>query len=149
NGREAVTQHGSIQRWRSTASLSNRALRFARKLILMDVHAQAAVWAVRATILQMTEPEIYLPTGTELTLTLSAPVRAMVQELPPEPRALSDEERSALSTVVAELPTRTAARLPERPSDLINVLFIGSREQVAAAFTAAGWSEPRPASLRA
>jgi hypothetical protein len=148
NAREVVTPHGSIQRWRATGSLSNRAARFARKLILLDVHAQLAVWAVKATILQVPEPEIYLPTGTELTLTLSSPMRGMVQELPPEPRGLTSEERDALSPIVAAVPARTEAGFPERPSDLINVLFIGSRDQVAAAFAAAGWSEPRRASVR-
>jgi hypothetical protein len=33
-------------------------------------------------------------------------------------------------------------------SDLTNVLFIGSRNQVAAAFNAAGWTQANPASVR-
>jgi len=149
NGRESVTPRGSIQKLRSTASLGNRAALYLRKLILMDVHAQLVVWAIKATIVQVPEPEIYLPTGTELTLTLTSPLRTFAQDSgQDEPRELSPEERERVAPVVAGLPMRTSAQFSERPSDLVNVVFIGSRRQVAAAFTAAGWSEPRPASAR-
>jgi hypothetical protein len=46
------------------------------------------------------------------------------------------------------MPVRTSTQYTERPSDLINILLVGSRQQVAAAFTAAGWSEARLASAR-
>jgi hypothetical protein len=145
NAREVVTPHGSIQKGRSTASLGNRVALYIRKLALLDVHAALIVWAVRATIVQVPEPEIYFPTGTELTLTLTSPVRTLAQEAGlGEPRGLTDEERERLAPVVDALPVRTSAEFNERPSDPVNVVFIGSRQQVSAAFTAAGWFEALP-----
>jgi hypothetical protein len=149
NARETVTARGAIQRWRSTGSLANRAALYIRKLILLDVHAQLVVWAIRAVIVQVPEPEIYLPTGTELTLNLTAPLSAMPEVTQSdEPRGLTENELRDLAPVIAALPERTAAKSSERPSDQINLLFVGSRTQVESAFIAAGWIEPRPISAR-
>ena len=53
-----------------------------------------------------------------------------------------------MAAVLEELPARTHAALSNRPSDLLNVMFIGSRDDVATAFEAAGWMQPKPATLR-
>ena len=125
NGREVVTASGSIQEPRSTGSLGNRAARYVRMLVLWNVHVQLAVWAVKALVVQVPEPEIYLPAGTELTLTLSAPViGGVVNASAREPRALTEQERESLIPVTAALPERTSAgssgqtcRSPECPID--------------------------------
>ncbi len=149
-GREVVTPKGTIQEVRSTGGVGNRAALYIRKLLLWDVHSQLAVWAVKAVVIQLPEPEIYLPTGTELTLTLSDPlVTARLDDTTAEPRGFTQEERESLDPILSYLPRRTSVSGSERPSDLINVVLIGSRERVAAAFTAAGWKEPRPLSTRA
>jgi LssY C-terminus len=150
NGREVVTAAGSIQEARSTGSLGNRAARYVRMALLWDVHVQLVVWAVKALVVQVPEPEIYLPAGTELTLTLSAPVigAGVVGPSAGEPRLFTEQERESLIPVTAALPERTSAGNSERPADLVNVLLIGSREEIAAAFTAAGWMEARPSTAR-
>jgi len=149
NGREVVTADGSIREPRSTASLGNRAARYIRMLMLLDVHSQVAAWVVKALVVQAPEPEIYLPAGTELTLTLSAPViRTVAKFSAGEPRVLTAQERENLVPVMAALPERTSAGNSKRAADLVNVLLIGSRDEIVAAFTAAGWMEARPASAR-
>jgi hypothetical protein len=50
--------------------------------------------------------------------------------------------------LVATLPHRTRAPISGRSSDLTNVLFIGSQDQIVNAFDAAGWTQADPASLR-
>jgi len=148
-GREEVLPSGVIREVRTTASLGNRAAHLIRTFVLWDVHAQIAAWAVKSLLMQVSEPEIYLPRGTELTLTLSGPVRAPA--VPAEddgPRPLTDEERSLLEPMLAELPTRTETPVKDRPSDLLNLMFVGSREEIAAAFRAAGWTEARRSTLR-
>jgi hypothetical protein len=150
SGREVVTPKGTIQETRSTGSVGNRAAQYIRKLLLWDVHSMLAVWAVKAIVIQVPEPEIYFPTGTELTLTLSDPVGVNRGDNPSdEPAGFTPEERDSLNPILSYLPRRTSASGSERPSDLINVVLIGSRERIAAAFTAAGWVEPRPVSTRA
>jgi hypothetical protein len=149
NGREVVTAAGSIREPRSTGCLGNRAARYVRMLMLWNVHVQLAVWAVKALVVQVPEPEIYLPGGTELTLTLSAPViGSVVNASAGDPRVLTAQERESLIPVTAALPDRTWAGGSGRPADLLNVLLLGSREEVAAAFTAAGWKQARTSSTR-
>jgi hypothetical protein len=149
NGREFVTPKGTIQETRSTGSVANRAAKYVRKFMLWDVHSQLVVWAVKAIVVQVPEPEIYLPTGTELTLTLSDPLGvSRVDNASLEPGEFTPDERESLDPMISDLPRRTTMAGSERPSDLINVVLIGSRERIAAAFTAAGWVEPRPVSPR-
>ena len=149
NGREVVTSTGTIHETRSTGSVGNRVAMYIRKALLWDVHAQLAVWAVKAIVIQLPEPEIYLPTGTELTLTVSDPLGvSRLGDYVPEPRVLAPEERETLEPLIAAMPRRTSVAGSERPSDLINVVLIGSRERISADFTAAGWVEPRPFSTR-
>ncbi len=46
------------------------------------------------------------------------------------------------------MPYRTHVPVSGRSSDLTNVLFIGSHDQIVRAFDAAGWTQPGPPSLR-
>jgi hypothetical protein len=46
------------------------------------------------------------------------------------------------------MPYRTHVPISGRSSDLTNVLFIGSEDQILTAFDAAGWTQPAPASFR-
>jgi len=145
NGRERVTEDGSIRGVRTTASISYRASGYIRTALCWEVHARLAFWAVKMLVLQVPEPEIYYPTGAELTLWLTQPVVSGVSE---EPESIvSAEDRDGLESELAGMPYRAYTRA-SRPSDLLNLALIGSREQIAAAFRAAGWIEARPPSLR-
>jgi len=154
NAREEVTPTGSIREVRSTGSWGNRAAHYLQSIMLLNVHAQLMAWAVKSIVIQIPEPEIYLPSGTELTLVLSRPVRAVTAPGSDEDaRALTQDERASLSPIISDLPGRSFTPPSKRsqtgkPADLVNLLFIGSREQIAAALTAAGWTEPRPATFR-
>jgi hypothetical protein len=71
---------------------------------------------------------------------------------PPQPApapAITDNDRAEIDAIVEEVPTRTYAAFSNRASDLINVMFVGSRDDLATAFEAAGWVEPQQATLRA
>jgi hypothetical protein len=156
NAREEVTPAGSIRQVRSTGAWGNRAAHYLQSLLFLDIHAQLMTWAVKSVVMQVPEPEIYLPSGTELTLVLSKPVHvvAMPGSDDQDTRALSSNERASLAPLVSELPGRSFAPRSKpsaeaRPADLVNLLFIGSREEIATAFTAAGWIEARPKSFRA
>ncbi len=81
------------------------------------------------------ESEIHLPAGTELTLALTQlPSAAPVEiEVPAEPPPES------LVTLAQSQPLRTARPGNTRLADITNVLFLGSRDQLNQAFSAAGW----------
>jgi hypothetical protein len=148
-GREEVTPGGSIRETRGTSSLGNRALHYARKALMFNVHAQLIAFAIKSVLTQVPEPEIYLPSGAELTLTLREPLRAAVlsDENDGTPRGLTADERVDLASDIARLPERTSSKR-DAPSDLINLVLIGSRDEIAASFDAAGWRQAQPYSFR-
>ncbi|HEY4364538.1 MAG TPA: LssY C-terminal domain-containing protein [Bryobacteraceae bacterium] len=150
-GREEVTPTGSIRETRATSSLGNRALHYVRKAMMFNMHAQIVAFAIKSVFMQVPEPEIYLPTGAELTLTLLEPLRAPVASEDGEdaPRKLTPEERENLAPLIARLPERTSSTHDTRPSDLVNLVLIGSRDRISAAFDAAGWTQARPYSFHA
>ncbi len=149
NGREQVSRNGAIRGVRITACISYRVSGYIRMALLWHVHAQVAVWVIKSLLVQVPEPEIYYPAGSELTLALTQPLISMV---PPEParpaRLMTPEERESLDPVIASMPQRTRTPVTDRPSDLVNVLFAGSREQLTSAFRAAGWTEAQPTTFR-
>ncbi len=148
NSRERVTTDGRIQRLRSTSTISYRVTGYIRQALLWSVHAEVAEWLVRSMIVQVPEPEIYYPAGTEMTLSLAQPLTGPpAQAIIPDPRKLTEDEWFSMSGLIDGLPVRTQS-LDAKPSDIINVLLIGSREQIAEAFQAAGWEEARPMSMR-
>lgn len=149
NGRERVTRNGRIQGIRSTGSISYRVSGYIRTLLQWEVHAELAEWFIRSLLVQLPEPEIYYPAGVELTLKLTRPV-LLDTRIAAEQQSgrLTDTEREELTRVVAALPYRTEAPGSGRSSDFTNVLLVGSRDQIATAFAAAGWTQANPGSFR-
>ncbi|MGA3075444.1 MAG: LssY C-terminal domain-containing protein [Bryobacteraceae bacterium] len=145
NAREHVTRDGRIHGVRATDSGSYRVSGYVRDLLFRcELHARIAEVIVKAAVINLPEPEIYLPAGAELTLNLTDSLSLDASAEVPISRAASAPAREDLRLLAASMPSRTYAPAPERPSDLTNVLIVGSHDQVAAAFAAAGWSEARP-----
>jgi len=149
NSRERVTPDGSILGVRSTASISYRFSGYFRTALLWEVHARLALWAIKTLLIQVPEPEIYYSSGVELTLALSEPLYATLQ---PESAGtaghLSGKALDVLEPMVDDMPVRTRAQNSTRESDLINLMFIGSREEISRVFTAAGWTQATRPSMR-
>jgi LssY C-terminus len=150
NSRERVTQDGSIQGVRSTGSLSYRVSGYIRAALQWEVHAVLADWVIRSFVMELPEPEIYYPAGVELTVTLTQPLSMSTQSNHGQqaPSQLTQGQLEELMGDVAAMPYRTQAPNSGRESDLTNVLFIGSHDQIEAAFMAAGWTQANPASMR-
>jgi LssY-like putative type I secretion system component LssY len=150
NGRERVSLNGRIHGVRSTGSLCYRVSGYIRTALQWEFHAELAEWVIRSLIMQLPEPEIYYPAGAELTLTLTRPLFLDSTLKPREEVAgqLTDKQRDELAQVVSTVPYRTHAPGSGRSSDLTNVLFIGSHDQIISAFSAAGWTRANPASVR-
>jgi hypothetical protein len=150
NARERVTSAGVVQGIRSTGSISYRVSGYVRTALLWDVHAEMAEWAIKSLLVELPEPEIYYPAGTELTLKLTGPVALASQgESEAETSPLSDDDLTDLRSLVTSMPKRTRDPENNRLSDVTNVLLIGSQEEIAQAFRAAGWSEATPDTIRA
>lgn len=88
------------------------------------------------------EPEIHLPAGTDLRLRLMASIGVpaeLVKERQEEKRQADTEIDNDLREKLLALPNRSLTR-SGRPSDVVNLAFLGSPEQIEAAFQAAGWT---------
>jgi hypothetical protein len=138
NGREHVIANGSINGVRATSSISYRFTGYIRFVLAWEWHARLALWVAKMILLQVPEPEIYYPAGVELTLGLRDTLVSEVQ--PHSDERLTGEERTELRAVTATMPYRAYVAGSNRASDLMNVLFAGSKEEIEAAFLAAGWT---------
>jgi opacity protein-like surface antigen len=140
NARESVDPEGRIQGIRSTATLSNRASGVVGSLAFGDPIAAIFTTAASASVLRFSEPEISLPEGTELIATLTAPI-VLPKEEPTliPPIATTPAEKEKLSQLAEELPFRTVTDKSHVPSDITNLIFIGSADAVERAFAASDW----------
>lgn len=88
------------------------------------------------------EPEIYLPSGTDLRLRLMAPLE-LPSDLPIVMQTEAAEDNAPIDTRISDkllaLPERSGTRKGQ-PSDMVNLAFLGSEEEIERAFRAAGWT---------
>ena len=97
--------------------------------------------AVKGAVLKPAEGDITYDVGVEMTLKLTA---ALTLKGPSGPGAaarlqpVANEE--ALADLVLREPFQTVAENPPKPSDITNLLLIGTQEQVKQAFADAGWT---------
>ncbi|HEX8985063.1 MAG TPA: LssY C-terminal domain-containing protein, partial [Bryobacteraceae bacterium] len=93
---------------------------------------------VTSAVLKEPEPEIDYAPGVELTLVLTQAAECKdIASAPAIPPAGSD---SALFELVNAQPFQTTTAEQKVPSDLTNLMFAGTQEQLEAGFTAAGWA---------
>ena len=137
NSREAV-RHGVIRGIRATNAPQGRITSGLIHLPRFNPYTDAGLIVYRA-ITVLPEPEIYLPPGTDLRLRLKLPLYVGDQpELPSVSFAIDEHERGDVEMLLQGQSDRTATRSGE-DADLINLLFVGSQDQVEDAFAAAGW----------
>jgi hypothetical protein len=140
NARESVDAQGRIQGIRSTATLSNRASGMVGSLAFGDPIAAIFTTAASASVLRFSEPEISLPAGTELIAELTAPiVLPKTEPILVPPIATTPADKADLFKLVEELPFRTYTDKSHVPSDITNLIFIGSADEVQRAFAASDW----------
>jgi hypothetical protein len=98
----------------------------------------------KATFPIFPEPEIYYPSGTDLRLKTKAALRSLPAAAGPiVDSTLGNSQQD--NVWVNQLPQRTTT-LKSTDADLVNIVFLGSQQQVEAAFHAAGWHGSDPVS---
>lgn len=96
---------------------------------------QAATWGYGHTL----DREIHYPAGADMTLRVLLPER--LAEIPQEADGPPEMDVTPeLAAVLQGLPLQTQTPAGD-PSDITNVVLIGTREAVDAAFIEAGWTE--------
>ena len=92
---------------------------------------------VKSSFVKEVDPAIDFKAGVDLTVrtTQAFDWPGQSSKPPVSPIAPADQ----LATLVNSQPLRTQALKPPAPSDLTNIMFIGTAEQVQGAFQSAGW----------
>ena len=147
NAREAV-KDGVIEGIRSTETPQGEISSRLKYLPSLHLYPDPFLLGFKLLFPVFPEPEIYLPPGTDLLVELTDTV-----DLPegldrprPTPRFGAEDER-AVEEVLNGLPTRTLDK-KSHAADVINMAFVGTREQLTEGFLAAGWKESDPVSWR-
>jgi LssY C-terminus len=140
NAREQVTTKGVIQGIRSSDTPQGRINSRLIHLPTYNPYSDLGLIVYKATFPIFPEPEIYYPAGTDLRLKLTDAVHSLpVVSVTPIESAPETSEELNVERMAPLLPSRsTTPKLMD--ADVVNLAFIGSREQVEAAFQQAGWT---------
>ncbi len=138
--KEHVDDFGRVQGIHPIASLSSSLAFYTVPLLLVDPTIGAPVWCIKSLIAPPANPEIHFPAGTELVLRLTTPVKVPAPNTDFVPTKLfSRGDLTEIEHLLKDSAQR--AYMGNRPSDIVNVLLIGSRTQLDRAFHASGWSQ--------
>ncbi len=143
NSREQVSK-GVIQGIRSSDTPQGRINSRLIHLPTWNPYSDLGLIVYKATFPIFPEPEIYFPAGTDLRLKLTAPIHS-VSPVPAAPieNPVETSEELDLERAAPSLPQRSTT--PALVSaDVVNLAFVGSREEVESAFRQAGWSTSDP-----
>ncbi len=137
NARESVRK-GKIRGVRATNTPQGRITSGLIHLPTIDPYSDMGLIVYRMfTVLP--EPEIYLPPGTDVRVQLNVPLYVGDQpEIPRVSFQMDEYERGDVEMVLDKTASRTTTG-KGRDADVVNMMFVGSREQVDSAFRAAGW----------
>jgi len=143
NAREQIS-NGVVHGIRSTNTLQGTITSRLKYLPSLNPYPDLALLLFKATFPIFPEPEIYFPVGTEVQVKLDVallhPPGAVVEDGTHRIDAMNPAELRAL---VASMPERSTTT-NGTAADVVNLAFIGSREQFESAFSRAGWQTADP-----
>lgn len=141
NARERVDKHGAVHGIRATGSLSNRAGQRLAFAAMGHPAAIAPLFAVETAFFHFPEPEIDYGIGTEIEVDVDFPEELGRVTACPDSTPPTWDEEMQLRALVANVPEWSYAG--RRPQDPVTLLYVGSNEEIQAAFAAAGWTGSR------
>ncbi len=145
NARETVDDKGVIQGIDAGQSYGGRLNEGLAKLSANQKLAGLAgilQQAKQALKIEDVNPNINYDPGVEFNLKLTQPLTWTGQSKGPESALTAFPNEAALAALVTSQPFRTIAAKPPRPSDMTNLMFLGTEDQIREAFKKAGWTEP-------
>src|SRR5215472_7459344 len=141
NAREQV-KNGVIHGVMSSDTFQGRINSRLIHLPTWNPYSDLGLIVYKATFPIFPEPEIFYPTGTDLRLKM----RTVMSSLPAPVRTIPENDPLDVSLAyswVQQLPQRTTT-LKSASADLVNLVFLGSKEQVQSAFREANWHNSDP-----
>ena len=146
--KEHVDAHGFIDGISPLANLSSSVAPYLIPVLCVEPHLGIPFLGVKVMIARSPDPEIYYPAGTEAVLKLSqsAEIHDPASQVASIP-SLSNEDLTLVNHVLQSVPWQRTTLGRNHPSDLVNILFLGSADSIRRAFSAAGWSGAHRKSL--
>jgi hypothetical protein len=143
NARETISK-GVVHGINSTNTLQGRITSRLKYLPALNPYPDVGLLLFKATFPIFPEPEIYFPEGTDMQIKLDAaivnPPSSATVEVAARLDALNPSELRALAGAIPGHST-TPKMIT---ADVVNLAFIGSREQFESAFSHAGWQTADP-----
>lgn len=146
NAREQVDEQGQVQGILASETITGRLDAGINKVAERYSGLGGFLGAVKGAVFKAAESDITYDPGVELTLKLAAPLDVTP---PAGPKLQPIGARAALEALIAREPFQTVAQNPPKPSDITNLLLIGTEEQVRQAFAEAGWHSAAELNARA
>jgi len=137
NARESVDANGLITGIAASQTMEAEIDKGISKLESRYSQLAQILSSVKGAFVKEVNASIDYKPGVDLTLTLTKPLEWNAPAEAKMPAAI--QPAAALAALVNAEPFRTVAQDPPKPSDLTNVMFIGSFEELQDAFSEAGW----------
>jgi len=136
NARETVLPDGTIQGILEKNAAAGRVDGIFDKL----GSAGDQMTKVSSKTLGKVDTAIEYPAGTDLALTLDQPLTVDSPSPPTTATQISPSLAAAVQNLLSSAPQRVQSK-SKKPGDPLNLIIVGSLEQILAAFKQAGWSE--------
>jgi LssY C-terminus len=141
NARESVDEQGQITGIVASETISGRLDAGLNKLAEHSSGFADILNTVKKAVLKEPESDITYDVGVEMALALTAPLDLKTASGPgPAAKLKPIAGENALIDLVARQPFQTVAQKPPKPSDITNLMLVGTLEEVQQAFKDAGWS---------
>jgi hypothetical protein len=150
NARESLDEQGRISGILASETITGTMDTGLEKLAQRYSGFAGILGAAKSAVLKPAETDITYEPGAEMTLRLTAALEVKAPTGPgPAAKLEPIADEAALLEMVGKEPFQTVAQNPPKPSDITNILLIGSEEDVKQAFAAAGWSTAASLDTRA
>lgn len=138
NAREAIDTAGKITGIIASQTGSGRMDQGINKVAAQYPGLADLLGAIKQTVVKPADPNIDYEPGVEMTIQLTGPLTWSAAAGGFNVKSI--EPADGLSRLVNSEPFRTVAEKPPRPSDMTNLMFLGSGQDIENAFQKAGWS---------
>jgi LssY C-terminus len=138
NARESVDADGRITGILASETASGRLDQGINKVTQKYPGLGDLLNTVKQTVVKETDSNIDYQPGVEMTLELTKPLEWTAGDVALNVQSIQPE-RDLLRLVDRE-PFRTTTESGHKPSDVTNLMFLGSAEEITHAFEQAGWS---------
>lgn len=150
NARESIDEQGQITGIVASETISGRLDSGLAKLGERAASFADLLGTVKKAVLKEPESDITYDTGVELELKTTAALELKGPSGPgPASKLVPVADENGLARMVTRQPFQTVAERPPKPSDITNIMLVGTLEQVQKAFADAGWSSAAALSTQA